>query len=99
MDVRLVKGKNNKITLAVWQGNRKHVACLRTVKSLIANMVTGVTKVSTSLCILGNGSIAPNRVSYIKCARYMPTSRSIASSRTMVTSLKSGISWVRRYDA
>ncbi|KAI9466888.1 ribosomal protein L6 [Lactarius psammicola] len=44
MDVRLVKGKGNKITLAVWQGNRKHVACLRTVKSLISNMVTGVTK-------------------------------------------------------
>ncbi|KAH9179837.1 ribosomal protein L6 [Lactarius sanguifluus] len=44
MDVRLVKGKGNKVTLAVWQGNRKHVACLRTVKSLISNMVTGVTK-------------------------------------------------------
>jgi len=45
MDVRLVKGKsNNKVTLAVWQGNRKHVACLRTVKSLISNMITGVTK-------------------------------------------------------
>jgi large subunit ribosomal protein L9e len=57
MDIRLVKGKNNKITLAVWQGNRKHVACLRTVKSLIANMATGVTKVSTSLCILCNGSL------------------------------------------
>jgi len=45
MDVRLVKGKSsNKVTLAVWQGNRKHVACLRTVKSLISNMITGVTK-------------------------------------------------------
>jgi len=45
MDLRLVKGKkSNKVTLAVWQGNRKHVACLRTVKSLISNMVTGVTK-------------------------------------------------------
>jgi len=44
MDVRLVKGKSNKVTLAVWQGNRKHVACLRTVKSLICNMITGVTK-------------------------------------------------------
>lgn len=56
MDVRLVKGKSNKITLAVWQGTRKHVACLRTVRSLISNMVTGVTKVSTSLCIRCNDS-------------------------------------------
>jgi large subunit ribosomal protein L9e len=45
MDIRLIKGKANKVTLAVWQGNRKHVACLRTVRSLISNMITGVTKV------------------------------------------------------
>jgi len=45
MDIRLIKAKtNNKVTLAVWQGNRKHVACLRTIKSLISNMITGVTK-------------------------------------------------------
>ncbi|KAI0269111.1 ribosomal protein L6 [Gloeopeniophorella convolvens] len=44
MDIRLIKGKANKVTLAVWQGNRKHVACLRTIKSLILNMITGVTK-------------------------------------------------------
>jgi large subunit ribosomal protein L9e len=47
MDIRLQKkGKTNKVTLAVWQGGRKHVACLRTIKSLITNMITGVTKVS-----------------------------------------------------
>ena len=45
MDVRLLKGKTNKVTLAVWQGGRKHVACLRTIKSLIENLITGVTKV------------------------------------------------------
>lgn len=45
MDIQLIKGKCNKVTLAVWQGGRKHVACLRTIKSLIENMVTGVTKV------------------------------------------------------
>ena len=45
MDIRLQKGKNNKVCLAVWQGGRKHVACLRTIKSLIINMITGVTKV------------------------------------------------------
>lgn len=45
MDVRLIKGKANKVTLAVWQGGRKHVACLRTIKSLIENLIIGVTKV------------------------------------------------------
>ncbi|CAE6522436.1 unnamed protein product [Rhizoctonia solani] len=45
MDIQLVKSsKENKVTLAVWQGGRKHVACLRTIKSLIENMITGVTK-------------------------------------------------------
>jgi large subunit ribosomal protein L9e len=46
MDIRLVKTKNSaKVTLAVWQGGRKHVACLRTIRSLISNMIKGVTKV------------------------------------------------------
>ncbi|CDO71285.1 hypothetical protein BN946_scf184908.g42 [Trametes cinnabarina] len=45
MDIRLTKSsKANKVSLAVWQGGRKHVACLRTIKSLIVNMITGVTK-------------------------------------------------------
>jgi len=44
MDIKLNKGKKNKVMLAVWQGGRKHVACLRTIKSLINNMITGVTK-------------------------------------------------------
>ena len=45
MDIRVVKSaKGSKVVFAVWHGNRKHVACLRTVKSLIANMITGVTK-------------------------------------------------------
>ncbi|TFK43431.1 ribosomal protein L6, alpha-beta domain-containing protein [Crucibulum laeve] len=44
MDIRLLKGKTNKVTLAVWQGGRKHVACLRTIRSMINNMITGVTK-------------------------------------------------------
>lgn len=50
MDIRLLKGKTTKVSLAVWQGGRKHVACLRTIRSLINNMVTGVTKVRA--CIL-----------------------------------------------
>ena len=44
MDIQLTTAKN-KVTLAVWQGGRKHNACLRTVKSLISNMIIGVTKV------------------------------------------------------
>ena len=46
MDIRVVKTKgSSKVTLAVWQGGRKHVACLRTIRSLISNMIKGVTKV------------------------------------------------------
>jgi len=46
MDIRTVKvGKNKtKVILTVWQGGRKHVACLNTIKSLINNMIIGVTK-------------------------------------------------------
>ena len=47
MDIQVLKSKKtNKVTLAVWQGGRKHVACLRTMRGIINNMVTGVTKVS-----------------------------------------------------
>jgi large subunit ribosomal protein L9e len=45
MDIQVVKGKTSKVSLAVWQGGRKHVACLNTIRSLINNMITGVTKV------------------------------------------------------
>ncbi len=55
VDIRLLKGKVNKVTLAVWQGGRKHVAVLRTLKSLIVNMITGVTKVRTQL-VISNGT-------------------------------------------
>ncbi|TFK29395.1 60S ribosomal protein L9 [Coprinopsis marcescibilis] len=44
MDIRVIKGKKNKVLLTVWQGSRKHVACLRTIRSLINNMILGVTK-------------------------------------------------------
>ncbi|KZW04064.1 ribosomal protein L6 [Exidia glandulosa HHB12029] len=44
MDIQLVKSKtSDKVTLSVWQGGRKHVACLRTIKSLIQNLIKGVT--------------------------------------------------------
>ena len=45
IDLEIQKTKNNKIKLIVWHGTRKHVACLRTVKAHIENMITGVTKV------------------------------------------------------
>ncbi|KIR55942.1 50S small subunit ribosomal protein L9e [Cryptococcus gattii Ru294] len=45
MDIQLVKtAKNSKVVFTVWHGARKHVACLRTVKSMVENMITGVTK-------------------------------------------------------
>jgi len=45
MDIQLVKDpKSNRVTLAVWQGGRKHIACLRTIRSLISNLIIGVTK-------------------------------------------------------
>jgi len=47
MDIQLKqhlsKGKKV-VSFAVWQGGRKHVACLRTIRSAINNMVIGVTK-------------------------------------------------------
>ncbi len=48
MDIQLQtykKGDKPVISLTVWQGGRKHVACLRTIRSLINNMIIGVTKV------------------------------------------------------
>ncbi|KAG5639261.1 hypothetical protein H0H81_004922 [Sphagnurus paluster] len=44
MDIQVVKGKTSKVNLAVWQGGRKHVACLRTIRTLINNMIIGVTQ-------------------------------------------------------
>lgn len=48
MDLRLIpavsEGRDVIVKLVVWHGARKHVACLRTVKSLITNMIIGVTK-------------------------------------------------------
>ncbi|KAH8089280.1 putative 60S ribosomal protein l9 [Filobasidium floriforme] len=45
MDIQIVKSqKGNQVVFTVWHGNRKHVACLRTVKSMVSNMFTGVTK-------------------------------------------------------
>lgn len=45
IDMEIKKVSDKKIRLIVWHGSRKHVACLRTVRSLIENMMNGVTKV------------------------------------------------------
>ena len=44
IDVTFTKIDNTLVKVAVHNGDRKHVAALRTVKSLVDNMVTGVTK-------------------------------------------------------
>lgn len=44
IDVAFSKVDDNAIKITVHNGDRKHVAALRTVKSLIANLITGVTK-------------------------------------------------------
>lgn len=44
IDVTFAKVSDRAIKITVHNGDRKHVAALRTVKSLIANLVTGVTK-------------------------------------------------------
>ena len=44
MDIRVLGGTKPHVSLAVWDGGRKHVACLRTIRSLINNMIIGVTK-------------------------------------------------------
>lgn len=41
MELRLLS--KTKLKIVVWHGRRKHVACLRTVRSIIENMITGVT--------------------------------------------------------
>lgn len=44
IDVTFKKINNKQIKIIVHNGDRKHVAALRTVKSLISNLITGVTK-------------------------------------------------------
>lgn len=44
IDVTFKKLSERAIKITVHHGDRKHVAALRTVKSLISNLITGVTK-------------------------------------------------------
>lgn len=38
----LAKTPIRKVKLVVWHGGRKHIACLRTIRSAIENMINGV---------------------------------------------------------
>lgn len=42
MEIKFVEG--NMLKFVVYHGNRKHVACIRTVRSIVNNMIVGVTK-------------------------------------------------------
>ncbi|KAG0274866.1 hypothetical protein BGZ95_009400 [Linnemannia exigua] len=44
VEMDIVKLDTARLRLVVWHGKRKHVACLRTIRSLINNMIIGVTK-------------------------------------------------------
>ncbi|KAJ2654986.1 60S ribosomal protein L9B [Coemansia sp. RSA 1200] len=44
IQVDLQRPSKTQIRVVVWQGGRKHVACIRTVCSHITNLINGVTK-------------------------------------------------------
>ncbi|KAF8339177.1 ribosomal protein L6, alpha-beta domain-containing protein [Cantharellus anzutake] len=45
IDLQVVKTEEKSVvTFAIWHGGRKHIAAIRTVRSLINNMIIGVTK-------------------------------------------------------
>src|SRR5579862_2366056 len=48
INMEIKKVNERKLKLIVWHGGRRHIACLRTVRSLIMNMIQGVTKVLTN---------------------------------------------------
>lgn len=95
MDIRVIKGKETKVTLAVWQGGRKHVACLRTIRSLIKNMVTGVTKVCF-LFLARSSHLKLPRAFDTKCVLSMHIFLSTASFRRTAMRSRSETFWVKK---
>lgn len=64
VDLKLLKTKKGDIIhIVVWHGNRKQVACLRTIKSSIQNLIKGVTQVR-SLRLIGAGALYSQPRSY-----------------------------------
>lgn len=43
VSVEITRQAKNKIKIGVWHGNRKHIACIRTICTHILNMIKGVT--------------------------------------------------------
>ncbi|KAG2182347.1 hypothetical protein INT43_007277 [Umbelopsis isabellina] len=44
LNMEIKSAGEKKLKFVVYHGNRKHVACIRTVRSIVNNMITGVTK-------------------------------------------------------
>ncbi|KAG2182168.1 hypothetical protein INT43_007095 [Umbelopsis isabellina] len=44
LNMEIKAAGEKKLKFVVYHGNRKHVACIRTVRSIVNNMITGVTK-------------------------------------------------------
>ncbi|KAI8802112.1 ribosomal protein L6, alpha-beta domain-containing protein [Cladochytrium replicatum] len=44
VNLEMVRVAPDTVRVKVWQGTRKHIACIRTICSHIENMITGVTK-------------------------------------------------------
>lgn len=42
--MEITRATEQSLNVKVWHGGRKHIACIRTICSLIENMITGVTK-------------------------------------------------------
>ena len=60
INMEIKKVNERKLKLIVWHGGRRHIACLRTVRSLIMNMIQGVTKVLTKPPHLQSVILPPN---------------------------------------
>ncbi|KAL1918022.1 60S ribosomal protein uL6 [Calcarisporiella thermophila] len=44
LDIEIQRVASNKLRFIVWHGDRKKNACIRTIRSIINNMIIGVTK-------------------------------------------------------
>lgn len=84
IDMEIKKVGDKKLRLVVWHGGRKHVACLRTVRSLIVNMINGVTKVHNSpLALFLFLRLTFCRGSVTRCVTSMRISPSMSTSSSI----------------
>jgi large subunit ribosomal protein L9e len=75
IDMEVKKIGDKKVKLIVWHGGRKHVACLRTVRSLVVNMINGVTKVC--MHAFADSGLTGTRDSGTRCVMSTRISRSM----------------------